>query len=280
MQERSFDVFGRRLAALATAATGGPRILALHGWLDNAASFSPLAERLPGCEIVALDMAGHGRSDHRAADGEYNIWSDLPDIDAVAELLGWERFCLLGHSRGAVVSCLFAASQPQRVQRLALLDALPAQFADPANCPEQLALFLADKKRLLDRPGRIFGDPGEAVAVRERNGLSGAAARLIVERNLIARDGGWCWSHDARLQGASAVKLSAEQIAAVMGALSMPALLLLAEEGFSNREHGLPELPAQLTVESVPGGHHTHMEAGCAQVADRLLSFLSTEDVA
>ena len=38
------------------------KILALHGWLDNAASFNQLAPKLAeiGYEVVAIDFAGHG----------------------------------------------------------------------------------------------------------------------------------------------------------------------------------------------------------------------------
>ena len=274
MREQHFEAYGRRLAALVNEVPGGPRILALHGWLDNAASFTPLAGHLAECDIVAPDMAGHGRSDHRGADGEYNIWSDLPDIDAVADALGWDRFCLLGHSRGAVVSCLFASSQPERVERLVLLDGLAGQAVDPAACTEQLAAFLRDKKRLLGRPGRVFSSPEAAIELRQRRDLSEAAARLLAERNLKRVEDGWCWSHDARLQGASAFKLTDDHIRAVMVGLSMPSLLLLAEEGFGARQSALPGLPKNMTVEEIPGGHHCHMEESAGRIAERIRAFL------
>src|SRR5204862_6383008 len=47
------------LAALrwTSPSEGAPvRVLALHGWLDNAASFAPLAPHLPGLDLVALDL--------------------------------------------------------------------------------------------------------------------------------------------------------------------------------------------------------------------------------
>ena len=59
------------LAAHLYGPEDGFPVLALHGWLDNAASFARLAPKLQGLRIVALDFAGHGHSDHRAAGAGY-----------------------------------------------------------------------------------------------------------------------------------------------------------------------------------------------------------------
>ena len=279
MDEQHFEVFGRRLAALTRRNPGGLKVLALHGWLDNAASYLPLSAELDDYDLVALDMAGHGQSDHRGADGEYNIWNDLPDIEAVTDALGWEQFNLVGHSRGAVVSCLYAATRPERIRRLVLLDGIAAHAADPAASVDQLAAFLRDKKRLLDRPGRVIPDIDTAVELRQQNGmgLSPVAARLITERGLRQVEGGWCWSHDARLQGASAFKLTAAHLETVMGGLSMPVLLLLAQQGFGAREAVIPSVPDSMTIEEVAGGHHCHMDEAVEDIARRLRDFLALE---
>jgi len=66
VRELELELPHLRLAAQVWGDPLLPRLLALHGWLDNAASFDRLAPLL--CEhfhIVALDLPGHGRSGHR-----------------------------------------------------------------------------------------------------------------------------------------------------------------------------------------------------------------------
>ena len=58
----------------------GYPILALHGWLDNALSFSVIAPFLNKYRLIALDLSGQGLSDHRSLDATYHIWDDVPQL--------------------------------------------------------------------------------------------------------------------------------------------------------------------------------------------------------
>jgi pimeloyl-ACP methyl ester carboxylesterase len=266
-----------RLAGLSWGEPTGRPLLALHGWLDNAASFSLLAPLLAGFHVVALDLTGHGLSDRRSEDATYQIWDDLPQIKGVVDELGWDSFSLLGHSRGAIISSLLASTFPERVERLVLLDAVMPQSVAEEEYATQMRKFVQDKQRLLRRDTRVFESVEAAVATRVERGLSHSAARLLVERNLQACAGGYTWTTDPRLRGASAVKLTAGQNQAVLEALDMPTLLLMAQEGFGRH----PEVAANakryirnLTVEKIDGGHHFHMEACVSTVAQRIVDFL------
>src|SRR5690606_39616279 len=104
--ELSFHVDGLQIAAVEWGEPSGLPVLALHGWLDNCASFDALAPLLQGAHVIALDMAGHGQSAHRPGTSPYNIWDDVAEIFAIADQLGWSRFGLLGHSRGAIIAML------------------------------------------------------------------------------------------------------------------------------------------------------------------------------
>ena len=61
--ELTWNVDGLALKGLAWGDPADAPVLALHGWLDNAASFALLAPQLSGHYVVALDLTGHGQSD-------------------------------------------------------------------------------------------------------------------------------------------------------------------------------------------------------------------------
>ena len=60
----SFHISGLSFKGLCFGPEDGHRVLALHGWLDNAASFSRITPLLVGCRVVAIDQRGHGLTDH------------------------------------------------------------------------------------------------------------------------------------------------------------------------------------------------------------------------
>ena len=100
MREFEIGIPLGRIGALRQGEPDAPKVLALHGWLDNAASFVPLAEHLHGIDLVAIDQPGHGRSAHLPPGTDYSFVGAMNAVLDVADALGWERFALLGHSMG------------------------------------------------------------------------------------------------------------------------------------------------------------------------------------
>ena len=275
--ELAWQVNGLRLAGLGWGRRDARPVLALHGWLDNAASFSMLAPLLDDCYVVALDLTGHGRSACRSRDATYQIWDDVPEILGVVDALGWQQFSLLGHSRGAIIASLVAASFPERIARLIKLDAIMPLPVAESRFPSQLREFVGQKRHWLARENTVFTSIDTAVESRIRGGLNAAAARLLVERNLRPCAGGFTWTTDLRLRGASAVKLTAGQNQAVLEALVMPQLLMLTEDSLRHREDLLAsavQFCPGMELAIVEGGHHFHMEPGVGTVATQISQFL------
>jgi len=270
--EREFELPAYRLAALEWGAPGGRPVIALHGWLDNAGSFDLLAPQLPGCHLIALDAAGHGRSGRRSPDSAYNLWQDVADLVEVADRLGWERFSLLGHSRGAAAATLFAGTFPARVEALMLIEGGLPFVGDAATAPENLAEALLRSRELRDRGGRVFASREEAIA--ERVGgfspVSTAAAELLARRSLIAVEGGWQWQADQRLKAASELRLTTELVEAFVARVTAPVACILAKDSPFGEMALYREMLgrfADIEVHRIDGRHHFHLEGAAEAIA-------------
>jgi pimeloyl-ACP methyl ester carboxylesterase len=275
----SFTVFGKHFAARCWHQGAPIKMLALHGWLDNSASFDLLAPQLHGVEVVALDLAGHGQTDFRSEDAAYNVFSDLSEIHQILNQLGWQQVVLLGHSRGASIATLYGSAFPKQVSQLVLLDNfLPAPVA-AEHFPDQLANSVTDKIRLLNRKCRYYQSFEEACQAREQGELAlpEGAASLLASQGVVETAKGYHWRADPRLHGASEVKLSQQHIRAVVDSLVMPVLILLGQKSSLIPREALAQLVStnpNIAIEEMPGGHHFHMEATVDQVALRVGQFL------
>jgi pimeloyl-ACP methyl ester carboxylesterase len=278
VRERSFAVNGLTLAAIEWPREGLP-IIALHGWLDNAASFIPLAEHLAGYHLLALELPGHGRSGHLPAAARYHLADNLHWLAAVADAMGWQRFLLLGHSMGAAIATLAAAAMPQRVIALGLIDGLGPLAFTPRQEVDRLRHFFATGAAA--RSSRPFADPAAAARARMKHSrypISLAAATVLSERNLCREGEGYAWCYDERLKAASSHYYSEEQVRGILATIECPSLLLSAEQGALAGWEGLCARRDALTglqVVELAGGHHLHMERPDV-VAMELLRFYAT----
>ncbi|MCR9144380.1 MAG: alpha/beta hydrolase [bacterium] len=282
-------------------------VLALHGWLDNAASFRRLIPLLPkDRRFVALDLPGHGLSEHRPA-GSYGYFMDyVPFVFEAADALGWERFVLMGHSMGAGIGTLAAGTFPDRVAGLILIDGMGPLTESDEGAPARFRSFLqsvrrAQKSEARDR-GAAPGDSSSAAAVTNTGGgsvyssedhavrarklvggLSDASARLLVQRNLMQRlDGqgavdGFIWRTDARLKLPSPMRLTEKQVRAFLSEIEAPTLMLAALDSEFAAYENLIQARAgsirDLSTKKLSGGHHLHME-NPEPVAQAIAEFL------
>jgi pimeloyl-ACP methyl ester carboxylesterase len=259
------------LAAHLFGPQDGQPVIALHGWLDNANSFARLAPRLEGLRIVALDLAGHGHSNHRPPGAGYALPDYVHDVLQVAEQLGWQRFSLLGHSLGAIISVFLAGALPERVARLALIDGLMPPVGEADNAPEQLGKALQAQLRLLNKRKPVYPDQEQAIRARMQGAVAVTreAAELLAQRGLMPVPGGYTWRSDNRLTLPSAIRISRAQAMAFVNAIRCPTHLVVASQGLlAQNQTLLAGLPFE--VSGLSGGHHLHLndEFGAAAVAD------------
>ncbi len=116
-----------RLHAKRYGAGGAPLVIGIPGLSANLVSFDFTGERIagPDLQLVALDLRGRGLSEVTPP-GTYGWPSHARDVFAVADALGVDRFSVIGHSMGAAVALVCAREQPERLEKVVLVDVVGA----------------------------------------------------------------------------------------------------------------------------------------------------------
>lgn len=271
VSEVRLSAAGIELAGVLWHPSRQQKFICLHGWLDNAASMTPLAHSLSDFQLLAIDAAGHGRSDFRSADANYDLAMDVADVKAVANDIHWKKFGLIGHSRGAMVAALFAAAFPDLVTHLVLIDGGAPIAIDPSERPSRLARAVSEQAKLAVKRGSLFPNRSEAIKARSRGfvPVDEKSAELLAERSLIAEDGGFRWRADQRLKAATTSPLESQTIRAFFAAIQCPVLQIVGEDGLvvqregmvsENTGYGGPIDSIQNIERAIlPGDHHLHI---------------------
>lgn len=279
-EEISFVVDGLRLAAKHWNKGARFKAIAMHGWLDSCASFDLLGPALKDIELVALDSAGHGKSDFRSADGDYLVWAEVGELFAIADQLGWETFNLIGHSRGAGISGIAAGTFPERIERLVLIEGAAPFPMKASDVPENLAAHILDNRKLSGTKGTLFKTREDAIAARADGftKVSYEAAEILASRALQVTNEGARWHADARLKATSSLKLSGAQIHAFLSRITAPTLLIEGDKGILRDMRGVEDYLksiGNLQKAELAGGHHLHMEAAatdCNQLIEQFIT--------
>jgi pimeloyl-ACP methyl ester carboxylesterase len=263
-QEIRLDTPQGGLAGLAWRRRDAPRALCLHGWLDNAASFVPLARLFGHLDLVAIDLPGHGHSEHRHPTARYHFIDYLFNVDAALDSLGWGNCHLIGHSLGAAIAAAYSAGAPERVRSLVLLDSMGPLSAPATRTADRLRRSLAKSR---DGPGkpRRYGSIGEMARARQNvSDLSEGAARLICERAARQADGHFEWRSDPALNWISSLIMTEEQVLDLLRHVVAPTLALTVTEEAPWASKEELDLRRQALRharhETLEGHHHFHMD--------------------
>lgn len=126
-ETRYADVNGVRIA-YERDGSGFPLLL-LHGYPETRRMWrvvaSALTERF---DVVNMDLRGYGESERPADPDTCNKRTMGEDALALARSIGWDRFLIAGHDRGARASRRLAADHPEALVGASLLDILPMEY--------------------------------------------------------------------------------------------------------------------------------------------------------
>lgn len=138
-ERQTIDV-GDGISIACVAAGEGPPVLLLHGFPQTHGMWARIAPQIveAGYTVVCADLRGYGGSSkpRRLPDNSnYSFRAFAEDQVRLMQMLGHERFQVIGHDRGARTAHRMALDWPAAVLSLAVLDVVPthAMFME-TNC--------------------------------------------------------------------------------------------------------------------------------------------------
>ena len=270
------------IAAKAWGNDQGLPVLALHGWLDNAASFNFLAPELlkefsaihpnhPGLFIVAIDCFGHGRSSHHQEGHNYNLLEGVRDAFLVANAMGWDDFSLLSHSMGAGIASVMSGTFPNRIKHLALLEVLGPFSSLAQSAPDQLAKFISSDMKYIGKKPSIYSSLDAMIKARQHgfSEVTREAAEALVHRGYKKVPGGYSWSSDVKLKIPTMQYLVEAQTQTFLRNIAAPTVLVFGEQGMFSEKDFADRIAcvSNIEVRTFVGSHHLHMEQATPQIA-------------
>jgi pimeloyl-ACP methyl ester carboxylesterase len=290
------------------------KILLMHGWLDNSNSFSTLAPVLAssGYHVIALDNAGHGKSDHLLPCGNYTMIKSVAYVVEVIEQLGWSTFSIVGHSMGAAIALMYTSVYPERIVDMVLIEGLgPMSLPASATVKNLKKAIEAERKSAAkSAPTKLYPSLADAVNARVASvaafpgnqTLSREAAQSLVSRVAYLVDinsdnassasirlapdvieetaGPVRFRHDPRLALPSFHYHTSDQVMSYINGIQSRTLLITGDRGwplneeFEQRKAVLVS-KGILTHRVLPGSHHLHLDPDTATLtATTIAEFL------
>ncbi len=149
----------------------GPPVLLLHGFPEQWYGWRRQIPALvrAGFRVIAPDQRGYAGSDKPRAVGMYRVDVLVGDVLGLLDALSYERVRLVGHDWGAAVAWRLAATAPERVERLVILNVphprvmLRALYTNPRQLLRSWYMFFFQLPWL---PEWLLGRRRAAVLVR------------------------------------------------------------------------------------------------------------------
>jgi pimeloyl-ACP methyl ester carboxylesterase len=102
----------------------GPAIVLIHGYGAAIDWWDQIAPQLAtDHRVISIDLIGHGGT--AAPRSGYSIERQAAMVSAVLDKLGVDRYIVVGHSMGGEVAVALAEQNPQRIERMVLIDSPP-----------------------------------------------------------------------------------------------------------------------------------------------------------
>ena len=239
---------------------GSPVVL-LHGLADCGLVWQSLAEALGDrYNCIAPDLRGHGESSKPPA-GEYGAEIFAADLERLAERLELEKVRVVAHSWAAKVALVWARQQPDRIDRLVLVDPFIVN-----RLPGVLRLAFPILFRTLPflRAMGPFPDYEAALAVartlkqyRGWSALQESVFQAGMERQPDGR-----WQSKFAVAARNGVFQDTLRSSALTETMAVPTCLMLPERGLNRTTFQIrpyKQYLSRLSIAPIPGNHWPHL---------------------
>jgi pimeloyl-ACP methyl ester carboxylesterase len=223
MKTRRFKGAGLTLNCLDYGGEGNPPMLFLHGgsahghWWDfTAPAFTD------SFHALALDQRGHGDSEW-SSEWAYGSRHYVEDLERVIGVWGLGPPVVIGHSMGGHNTLLYAASNPNAVRALVVVDS-------PADYSQRAVDFL---QSIAEKPAPKYSSLDEACAKfrllpRETRATAEILQHLARFTFIQAEDGSWSHKLDRRTMIREPINISPQ-----LGKITCPALVVKLSDSFA-----------------------------------------------
>ncbi len=159
----------------------GPALIILHGLFGSWENWGTQARLLSQhFTVYAMDARNHGRSPHKP-DIDYALMAN--DVLFTMERMNIDKTSLIGHSMGGKTAMTVALAEPEKINRLIVVDISPREY--PAGHMDIFqALMSLEISKLKSR--------SEADKHLKKTIVS-PTLRAFLLKNLQRKDNGFCW---------------------------------------------------------------------------------------
>ena len=266
----------------------GPPLLLLHGYPQTHVMWHKIAPRLAERFTVVLpDLRGYGDS-AKPPGGEghaaYSKRAMARDQAEVMDALGFEKFAVVGHDRGARVTHRLCLDHPERVTKAAVLDIAPTltmyEGADMAFATAYYHWFFLIQP--YDLPERLIGGDPDFYLEKKIGAWSRIAGcfdpEAVAEYKRCFRDPDTIHATCEDYRAAAGIDLEHDRADPDRG-IACPLLVLWGAKGAIERSYDVlavwRERAAEVSGRALPCGHFLPEEAPEETLAE-LLAFLLT----
>jgi pimeloyl-ACP methyl ester carboxylesterase len=285
-RDKFIDAQGLSLHYLEWGEPVGEPLVLVHGFLDQAHSWSPFVAALQELIkqplwIIAPDCRGHGDSGWAGAGGYYHFPDYVLDLDRIVQGLGTKTMKLIGHSMGGTISFLYTGSFPQRVARLVLIEGIGPPSMAFADAPARMEKWIAEVNQRGRKHFRQYSSiRAGAEQLRQTNPRLDAELALHLARSGMKQSsaGKWVWKFDPLHRTTAPQPFYAAQAIEFLRRIACPVLIVDGAESHQTRRHDskqrLEEIRDRKQVVIENAGHMVHQDNPLA-LAKVVAEFLS-----